>query len=82
MSILSSGLIPVIVAGHTGCGGCIAAYHAPAPEPDAPPHNALTRFLDPVVKLRHSLPADASVNDLIVENVKGSVARLAQSEVS
>lgn len=81
-TLTSSMLMTVMVVGHSACGGCIAAYHAPAPTPAEPPHNALTRFLDPLVKLRHSLPEGSSVDDLIEANVKLSVANLAKSEVS
>ena len=72
----------VIIAGHTACGGCIAAYHAPPPSPAAPPHNSLTRFLDPIVNLRHNLPEGASVDDLIEQNVRLGVSNLVKSPVS
>jgi carbonic anhydrase len=70
-----------MIVGHTACGGCIAAYHAPA-NPTHPPHNALTRFLDPLVNLRHSLPEGSDVNALIEANVKLGVSNLAKSDVS
>ncbi|KAK1924208.1 carbonic anhydrase 2 [Papiliotrema laurentii] len=79
--VMTVGVKHVMVVGHSACGGCIAAYHAPAPTPAEPPHNALTRFLDPLVKLRHSLPEGSSVDDLIEANVKLSVANLAKSEI-
>jgi carbonic anhydrase len=74
-------LTEVIIAGHTACGGCIAAYHAPPPSPEAPPHNSLTRFLDPIVNLRHNLPDGATVDDLIEQNVRLGVSNLVKSPV-
>jgi hypothetical protein len=42
----------------------------------------LSRFLSPLIELRHSLPADASIDDLIVANVKKTVHTVCESEVS
>lgn len=39
----------------------------------------LENFLAPLIKLRHTLPANATVHDLIVANVKHSVHTLTQS---
>lgn len=79
--VMTVGVKHVMVVGHSACGGCIAAYHAPAPNPSEPPHNSLTRFLDPLVKLRHGLPEGSSVDDLIEANVKLGVENLAKSDI-
>lgn len=44
--------------------------------------SALSRFLDPLIKLRHSLPEDASIDDLIIANVKKTVKTVCESDVS
>lgn len=80
-AVMTVGVTHVIIAGHTACGGCIAAYHAPPPSPAAPPHNSLTRFLDPIVNLRHNLPEGASVDDLIEQNVRLGVSNLVKSPI-
>jgi len=86
-SLMSCRLLPralilaVIVVGHTNCGGCVAAYGTPKPT-DATLDTPLARFLDPVVRLRHSMPADTSLDDLITENVKANVRNVMDSNVS
>lgn len=72
-------LTPVIVTGHTACGGCIAAHSLPA---DTEPSNALLEFLGPLIKLRAGLGADATVEDLMVANVKQGVENVCNSAVS
>jgi carbonic anhydrase len=73
-------ILPVVIVGHSGCGGCIASFEAPkdAQLPDSP----LFRFIDPLIKLGHSLPEGSNVNDLIRENVKQSVRNVVESSVS
>jgi hypothetical protein len=71
---------PVIVAGHTGCGGCIAAHASPLPTETS--SSPLMRFLDPVIRLRHSLGEKADVDELIVANVKRNVQNVIDSPVS
>lgn len=74
---------PVIVAGHTGCGGCIAAWGAPHPtSANSRRGSPLARFLDPVVRLRHNMPANTEVDDLIKENVRVNVRNVKNSDVS
>ncbi|GFZ46790.1 hypothetical protein JCM24511_04010 [Saitozyma sp. JCM 24511] len=68
---------PVIVAGHTGCGGCIAAHASPLPTETS--SSPLMRFLDPVIRLRHSLGEKADVDELIVANVKRNVQNVIDS---
>ena len=73
----------VIVAGHTGCGGCIAAWGAPpSSSQDRTDTSALSRFLDPLVRLRDSLPAGHDLDTLTRENVKMSVRNVIASEVN
>lgn len=43
---------------------------------------ALNRFLAPLIKLRHQLPANATVDDLIVANVQTTVNKVVNSTVS
>jgi hypothetical protein len=76
-------LFAVLVVGHTGCGGCIAAWGAPPPThaPHAQDH-PLSRFLDPVVRLKHIMPPGTGVDDLIKENVKANVRNVIASDVS
>ncbi|OCF32920.1 carbonic anhydrase [Kwoniella heveanensis BCC8398] len=81
-AIMNVGVCHVIVVGHTGCGGCIAAYDLPAPkahEEYCDASTPLTRFLDPIIRLKHSLPEGSDVNDLIRENVKMSVRNVIAS---
>ena len=68
----------MIIAGHTCCGGCVAAHGAPA---TGNPNTHLHNFLAPIIKLRHTLPEEATVDDLIIENVKMQVKNVAESEV-
>ena len=73
----------VIVVGHTGCGGCVAAWNAPAPSSQSSRGDSpLSRLLDPVVRLRHTLAEGSKVDDLIKENVKVSVRNIVASDVS
>lgn len=67
------------MTGHTSCGGCIAAHSLPA---DTAPSNALFEFLGPLIRLRASLGADATVEDLMVANVKRGVENVCSSAVS
>ncbi|KAL7421983.1 hypothetical protein Q5752_003755 [Cryptotrichosporon argae] len=73
------GVTHVVVVGHTACGGCVAAYDMAVPDASAPSSH-LSRFLTPLIKLRHSLPEGATTDDLIRENVKLSVENIAKSE--
>lgn len=85
----------VVVVGHTNCGGCAAAFAAPNPDAPAsntscPGHHkrsdekrdepGLEHFLTPLIKLRHTLPEGATVQDLIVANVQNSVDNLVASK--
>ena len=79
--------IPVIVVGHTGCGGAIASFAQPPPtasdaDPSAKPDTHLMQFLDPLIRFRHTLPEGSDVNDLIRENIKDGVGNLVVSPVS
>lgn len=47
-----------------------------------PQSTALSRFLAPLIELRHSLAEDASIDELIVANVKKTVKTVCESEVS
>ncbi|WRT66586.1 uncharacterized protein IL334_003545 [Kwoniella shivajii] len=81
-AIMNVGVCHVIVVGHTGCGGCIAAFDLQAPkqgEKFCDAATPLTRFLDPIIRLKHSLPEGSDVNDLIRENVKMSVRNVVDS---
>ncbi|KAJ9094090.1 hypothetical protein QFC21_006191 [Naganishia friedmannii] len=75
------GVQHVAVVGHTACGGCLAAHGAPKPDENTTESSALSRFLDPLIKLRHSLPEDASIDDLIVANVRKTVKTVCESDV-
>lgn len=77
--VLTVGVEHVIVCGHTGCGGCVAAHGSPLLK--GVPGDHLTRFLAPLINLRHSLGESASVDDLIVANVKEAVKAVAATEV-
>lgn len=70
----------MIVCGHTGCGGCVAAHGAPLLK--GVPGDHLTRFIAPLIKLRHDLGPDITVDELIVANVKEAVKAVAASEAS
>ena len=73
----------MVVVGHKKCGGAAAAFDAPKPAPDAPePTEPLDVFLEPLIELRHTLPADATVDDLIVANVQSNVINVVNSDVS
>ncbi|WVQ79929.1 hypothetical protein IAT38_002030 [Cryptococcus sp. DSM 104549] len=81
-AIMNVGVTHVMVVGHTGCGGCIAAFDQPAPKSHDHPLSGgtpLVRYLDPIIRLRHSLPDGSDVNDLIRENVKMSVRNVIAS---
>lgn len=67
------------MTGHTACGGCIAAHSLPA---DTKPSNALLEFLGPLIKIRAGLGEDATVEDLMVANVKQGVENVCNSAVS
>jgi carbonic anhydrase len=78
--------LPVVVVGHTSCGGCNAAFAAPAPVKDAEANadagtspNPLRSFLGPLIDIRHALPVDATVDDLVRENVLASVKNIVES---
>lgn len=45
----------MIIAGHTRCGGCIAAWTTSSKPPVFPPDGPLVRWLTPLVKLADSL---------------------------
>ncbi|EIW70520.1 hypothetical protein TREMEDRAFT_56612 [Tremella mesenterica DSM 1558] len=76
-AVMFVGCTHIIVAGHTCCGGCIAAYESPRTgNPDTHLHN----FLAPIIKLRHELPEESSVDDLIEANVKLNVENVANSQ--
>lgn len=76
----SVALTPVIVTGHTACGGCIAAHSLPSDT--AAGDNPLFAFLGPLMKLRASLGPDATIEDLMVANVKQGVENVCKSAVS
>lgn len=71
-----------MVVGHTGCGGCIAAFDQPIPTVENPGATPLVRYLEPIIRLKHSLPEGSDVNDLIKENVKMAVKNVVNSPVS
>lgn len=77
---------PVIVVGHTECGGakyCVEeSRHAP---PIAPPKTPLERWLGPLTTLARdlrlgSLPPSEAVPILVEENVKRQVQNLVETE--
>lgn len=74
------------VVGHTNCGGCKAAYGAPPPTTASPSDKAestaLTRFLAPLIQLRHSGLGEDTLDGLIEENVKAAVEAVLDSKVS
>lgn len=72
----------VMVVGHTGCGGCIAAFDQPLPTDENSGATPLVRYLEPIIRLKHSLPEGSDVNDLIKENVKMAVKNVVNSPVS
>ena len=73
---------PVVVVGHTSCGGCVAAHGSSPPISTSDSSGSpLIRFLGPLIRLRHSLPIEASLDELIEENVKLSVKNVVDSEV-
>ncbi|WVQ73932.1 hypothetical protein IAR50_003513 [Cryptococcus sp. DSM 104548] len=81
-AVMNVGVTHVMVVGHTGCGGCIAAFDQPAPKSADGPDvggTPLVRYLDPIIRLRHSLPEGSDVNDLIRENVKINVKNVIDS---
>lgn len=81
-AVMNVGVTHVIVVGHTGCGGCIAAFDMKKPvegQKFCDDSTPLTRFLDPIIRLKHSLPEGSDVNDLIIENVKLSVKNVIAS---
>ncbi|KLT38473.1 carbonic anhydrase [Cutaneotrichosporon oleaginosum] len=79
-AVLHLGVTHVVVVGHTACGGCKAAFGSAAPAADAPvPEHPLLAWLDPLIKLRHSLPEGATLDDLMRENVRAGVKSLAAS---
>jgi carbonic anhydrase len=41
--------------------------------------NPLGAFLTPLIEIRHKLPASATANDLVVENVRQSVKNICES---
>ncbi|KAG7530538.1 hypothetical protein FFLO_04964 [Filobasidium floriforme] len=75
----------VVVVGHTACGGCAAAFKSDPPtskiEKSSNPDSPLINFLQPLIKLRHSLPDRSTLDDLIVANVKRGVDEICQTEV-
>ncbi|KAL1411624.1 hypothetical protein Q8F55_002588 [Vanrija albida] len=75
--VLHLGATHVAIVGHTACGGCNAAFAAPK---EGAAHNSLGRFLAPLVKLRHSLPAGATADDLVRANVREGVKNAVASE--
>lgn len=46
------------------------------------PEHPLSAWLDPLIKLRHSLPEGAGLDDLMRENVRAGVRNVVQSSVS
>lgn len=67
------GVSHVIIAGHSSCGGCQAAF---SPGADSP----VMQWLAPLIQLRASMP-EGSVDDLIRENVRMGVRTVAESAV-
>ena len=80
--------IPVVVAGHTQCGGALACLQAaqstptPSPATDTP----LGRWLAPLTKLvttldLASIPAASHLDTVVEENVKRQVKNVCESDV-
>ncbi|KAH7106869.1 carbonic anhydrase [Auriculariales sp. MPI-PUGE-AT-0066] len=78
-AVLHLGVEHVVVAGHTNCGGAAAGLAASS-KPAEAATTPLTRFIDPIVKIARSLGANATLNQLIDENVKLGVKNVATSE--
>jgi carbonic anhydrase len=81
----SSPLTPVVIVGHTDCGGCKAAHQAALDakhkRSEAPSVGPLDHFLQPLINLHHEIGTDKSVLDLVLANVNRSVHNVAESEV-
>ena len=77
-------LSPVVVVGHSNCGGVIASIEA-AGSPPQPASSPLTRWLTPLVDLARSLKVDSlgeqeAVSFLVKESVKKQVKNLVGME--
>jgi len=72
----------VIVVGHTKCGGAKAAIDA-AKKPPVPPHDSLTRWLEPLIELARTLPPipdeDVAITTLVEKSVRNSALTIAKS---
>lgn len=67
------------------CGACIVTMGSAKPTENseaAATSTHLSRFLGPLIKLRHSLPEGAVLDDLVEANVKLGVKNILASHVS
>jgi carbonic anhydrase len=76
---------PVVVVGHTQCGGAAACYNASKTKSSAPPSTALERWLAPLTKLASSLQKKgasevAALDELVEENVKMQVSNICKTK--
>jgi len=80
--------IPVVVAGHTQCGGALACLQAVQSTSTQPPaaDTPLGRWLAPLTKLVRTLdltstPATTHLDTIVEENVKHQVKNVCESDV-
>jgi carbonic anhydrase len=78
---------PVVVVGHTHCGGAAACVKIASAPPSDPPDIPLIRWLTPLLKLAQSLnvaslESTEAVSLLVKENVKRQVQNLAEMEIT
>lgn len=74
----------VVLVGHSGCGGVKAAIEAAAAGP-VEPHNPLTRWLNPLIRLVRTLdlrglPEDEAVAKVVEANIFRQVDNICNSE--